>query len=241
MDGKKNMKKLFLICTHGDELNGLILRWKYGKEGGNYKIIIANLKALNKHKRFIDEDLNRVFNLPYKDNHERNLAKKLTKIIKEHKIVYDIHQVEGKMKPCVFINKITKEILEELRYINIKYVILDDNPQYSNHFTTSVADIGITLEYPKRFKYLIQLLKDFKNIIENKEVTVKKEFFRNFAGIKDDYSIKYKNFVPLTIEQKQKLSRYVKIDINKEYCPIFVDVYQGYKCFLLEKINNIGF
>ncbi len=172
------------------------------------------------NQRFIDEDLNRCFNRPGSNTYESKRAKILTSIIKQYDIVYDIHETSYQMKTCIFVNEINEEVKKAIEPVKSIYVTLDDHPDYSGHFTTSVAKVGITLEYRRWAKD--ELKQDFFNIINNKLVNQEKIFMRIYKAIpaeKKYFKLKLKNFQQLTKLQKEVL------EIKEEgiFYPIFVN------------------
>ncbi len=186
MDSQKNYIKkiLFIGCTHGDEHLGKWLFDNYPYGQTNYcqwKVIIANPEAMYLNQRFIDEDLNRCFNRLDSNTYESKRAKILTSIIKQYDIVYDIHETSSQMKTCIFVNEINDEVKKAIESVKSIYVTLDNHPDYSGHFTTSVAKIGITLEYRRWAKD--ELKQDFFNIINNKIVSQEKIFMRTYKAI----------------------------------------------------------
>jgi len=149
----ENVKKIgngkpyiaFVGGTHGDELTGIEVVKKMEsfleeKEivKGTVFLIIANPEAVKQKKRFIDEDLNRVFHLNFSDpeavkninwwggespnnlkpkkklNYERKRALDLSEILSMQDFVFDIHSTiqKGKSFVLLFDEKKQKKLAE---------------------------------------------------------------------------------------------------------------------------------
>jgi succinylglutamate desuccinylase len=86
-----------------DELKEFLA--KLDKRSIEIKLILANELAAEKNVRFIDHDLNRVFNLEkYLLGHEAKLAQKLLNII-EGDLILDLHTHGNKEKFCLVPEK----------------------------------------------------------------------------------------------------------------------------------------
>ncbi len=239
------MKKiLFIACTHGDEQVGKWL-WNNNPQGYNslyqWQVIIGNPKAMKLGVRYTQSDLNRSFNRKESETYEEKRAKELTPIIQSYEVLYDIHQafVSDNMKDCIFVNKLDTNTLQAIEPLSAPYVVLDDNPEYNGHFATSVAKVGITIEYTKSGDYKEEtdrLKKDIDNILGNKKEKNKKVFMRTYKAIPRDKkynSLDLNNFKPLQFKEKKILG------IHEEgvFYPIFVNGYLDYYCFLNKKID----
>ena len=83
------MKKLILVCClHGTEPYGLEV---VAKLPAAVPFFIANEKALEKRKRFIDVDLNRCFPGNKEGNHEERIAAALVDKLKSFEYIYFFH------------------------------------------------------------------------------------------------------------------------------------------------------
>lgn len=242
------MKKiLFIVCTHGDEQVGRWL-WNNNPQGYNsycqWQVIVGNPKAMELGVRFTESDLNRSFNSKRFSTYEEKRAQELTPIIQQYDVLYDIHQtfVSDNMEDCVFVNKLDRDTLQAIEVLTARYVILDDNPEYNGHFATSVAKVGITIEYAKTGNYKVEmgrLKKDVTTILGKKRKKTKKIFMRTHKAVPKDNkynSLNLVNFKPLLPKDKKIL------DIHEEgiFYPIFVNGYKDYYCFINKEIDIKG-
>jgi succinylglutamate desuccinylase len=238
-------KILFIGCTHGDEKVGMWLfnTLPYGrKKDLTWDVIIGNPKALFLNKRFTEDDLNRSFNLSQsqqRNTYEHKRARELAPHIQKYDVVYDIHQTQPNMKDCIFINTINDATLHALKPLAQKYVVIDDHPDYSKHFITSVAPVGITIEYAYRESHqqdIAVLEKDFNSIINAKYHKAKKIFLRNYKALprnKTHSDLQFENFKKLTDQQKKRID----VPQTGTYYPMFIDVYPDYYCFLTHEVT----
>jgi succinylglutamate desuccinylase len=239
------MKKiLFIACTHGDEQVGKWL-WNNNPQGYNsfyqWQVIIGNPKAMKLGVRYTESDLNRSFNKKETTSYEEKRARELTPIIQKYDVLYDIHQtfIADHMNDCIFVNKLDTDTLKAIEPLSAQYVVLDDNPEYNGHFATSVAKVGITIEYTKSGNYKEEtgrLKKDIDSILASKKKKNKKVFMRTYKAIPRDKkynSLDLNNFKPLRPHEKKIL----EINEDGEFYPIFVNGYPDYYCFLNKKID----
>lgn len=144
------MKIIFNILTHGDEKIGLKVVQEIKKLNIDKNILtvqIANRKAFESRKKFIDQDLNRSFPGKKDGNYEEKLAYKLSVIIKSADIVIDIHSTKSELKDAIIVTKLDNSTLECIKAIQPKYVLVM-NVTKSNALI-SQAKIGIAFEYGK--------------------------------------------------------------------------------------------
>lgn len=142
------MKVLLNILTHGDETVGLGVAKAIKKnkiEKGELRINIANELAYTRKKRFIDEDLNRVFPGKRKGNHEQMLAYKISALTKSADVVIDIHSTKSGLKDALIVTKLNNKTSEYINIINPKYLLLMSATK-SNALISS-AKVGIAFEY----------------------------------------------------------------------------------------------
>lgn len=231
-------KILFLCQIHGNEAVGRWI-WNNYPQGENdycrWSVIVGNPEAMFLNKRYIDEDLNRSFNIDEKDRYncyEHKRALELKKVIQEYDVVYDIHQTSKSMQDCIFVNNTKEETLKALEPLSQQWVIIDDHPDYSGHFATSVAKVGVTIEYAHSGDYneeTERLQEDFYDITRNVNAYQEKTFLRNYKAISRKHeNVPLRDFQALTAYQKARLG----IDEKGVYYPLFVDTYPDYYCFI---------
>jgi len=144
------MKIILNILTHGDERIGLkVVREikKLNIDKDTLVAQIANRRAFELRKRFIDQDLNRSFPGDKEGNHEEKLAYKISPIVKSADIVIDIHSTKSELKDAVIVTKLdinTRKCIEAMRP---KYVLIMNATR--DTALISQAKIGLAFEYGK--------------------------------------------------------------------------------------------
>jgi predicted deacylase len=146
----KGKRFILNIGTHGDEQIGLKVAREIEKLTiiqGELIVNVANPKAFQVKKRFIDEDLNRAFPGKKNGNYEQNRAYELVPLIKSADVVVDIHSTTSELKDALIVTKLDKKTKEYLRVISPKYALVM-NATKNNAFI-SYAKTGIAFEYGK--------------------------------------------------------------------------------------------
>jgi len=136
--------------THGNERIGLKVAEEIKKLQISSEILavqIANKKALDANKRYIDQDLNRSFPGKKSGNHEQELAYALLPNIKSADLVIDIHSTTSRLKDAIIVTKLDKRTRECIGVIQPKYVLLMNATK--RNALISAAKVGIAFEYGK--------------------------------------------------------------------------------------------
>lgn len=144
------MKIILSIATHGDEKIGYAVAREIKELNINentLSIQMANERAFELNKRYIDQDLNRSFPGKKQGNYEERLAYKLSPMIKSADIVIDIHSTTSDLKDTLIVTKLDKKTREYIEVIQPKYVLIM-NPTKDNALI-SQAKVGIAFEYGK--------------------------------------------------------------------------------------------
>jgi|SRR3989344_217148 len=144
------MKIILNIGTHGDEKIGSKVAKEIEKLNINKKTLsvqIANRRAFDLNKRYINQDLNRSFPGRKQGNYEQRLAYKLSPIIKSADIVIDIHSTTSNLKDTLIVTRLNKKTSEYIDVIQPEYVLIM-NPT-KNNALISKAKVGIAFEYGK--------------------------------------------------------------------------------------------
>lgn len=142
------MKIILNILTHGDERIGLKVVKEIKKLNISKRILsfqIANQKAFESKKRFIDQDLNRSFPGKKNGNYEERLAYKLSSTIKSADIVVDVHSTKSGMTNIVIVTKLDNKTRECIKALQPKNVLVMNATK--NNALISQAKIGIGFEY----------------------------------------------------------------------------------------------
>lgn len=144
------MKIILNIATHGNEKIGHAVAKEVEKLNIDKKILtiqIANKKAFELDKRYVDQDLNRSFPGKKQGNYEQRLAYDLSPTIKSADIVIDIHSTTSDLKDALIVTKLNKRTHEYLKVIQPKYVLVMSATK--NSALISQAKVGIAFEYGK--------------------------------------------------------------------------------------------
>ena len=119
-----NPKITFIGGTHGDELVGVEVIKKLEnyltdkKVRGEINLLIANPLAVKEGKRFIDQDLNRLFSIDLIDNlkekknlnYEQERVTQIAPLLQNQDFVFDIHSTIKKGKSFVLIFDLEKQL-----------------------------------------------------------------------------------------------------------------------------------
>ena len=161
------MKTILNILTHGDERIGLRVVKEIQKLNIDRNILtvqIANNKAFKLRKRFIDQDLNRVFPGKKDGDYEERLAYKLSAVIKSADLVLDIHSTKSELRNAVIVTRLDDRTLKYVKAIQPKYVLVMNATK--DNALISQAKIGIAFEYGKDNDpdVLKKIVKDIKRL-----------------------------------------------------------------------------
>ncbi len=144
------MKIILNILTHGDEKIGLKVVKEINKLNINKNTLVvqvANKKAFELRKRFIDQDLNRSFPGKKNGNYEERTAYKILPAILSADIVIDIHSTTSDLKDAIIVTKFNKTTKEYIQIIQPKYVLVMKIT--NNNALISQAKVGLAFEYGK--------------------------------------------------------------------------------------------
>lgn len=164
-----------VCCLHGDEVFGFkVFKYlqKHIKDFSGLKIILANQLALLSKKRYIMEDLNRVFPGQARGVHERVLAKRIMKEIGQTNYLLDIHTTTSdiKMTPIVTnFNKKTKRIInlcDSMEIVKMK-------KSFGSKALIGQFDNAVSLEFNNKYAeqqaVLLQAVKIIKSLLSKKQ------------------------------------------------------------------------
>lgn len=191
-----NMKKILLnILTHGDESIGKRIADEIAHRypsliGKNLDIQVANEQAHMKGKRYIDDDLNRVFPGNPIGSYEERRAFELVPIISLYELTIDVHATESGSGDMVIVTKLDKQTKNLLDYLQPKYVLYMNMPP--DKALISVAKIGIAFEmgsngdektYIKTLAGIESLLSYLKLIPVKPSLGFKTQYFEVFEPV----------------------------------------------------------
>ena len=229
-------KILFISATHGNEKLGVdvLKKIKNNSLGDKFDSLIGNPQALQKNKRFIDSDLNRIFPGRKTGNYEERRAVEIISIAKKYDWVIDLH---GSASPTGIFIIITKFSLENLllaiRFDIKKIVIWAETPECVGSLSTFMPT-GIEIESGYRDDPIIK--KDLEKKIENflmkldekidpAEELKKKEIFYYAGKLKKSEA-----------KRPRGLRNWKKVN---DYYPLFVGgQYSDLWCYKFKKIED---
>lgn len=137
-------------CTHGNETVGARVLKELKKlklEKGTLITNIANRRAFDLGKRFVDTDLNRSFPGKPKGAYEERLAYVLSPLVRAVDVVIDIHSTGAGEHSSVIVTKLDEPTAEIVRLINPKRVLVMAATR--GNALISSARVGIALEHGK--------------------------------------------------------------------------------------------
>jgi succinylglutamate desuccinylase len=144
------MKILLNILTHGDERIGIAVAKELQKlhiDKSILQIHIANKRAADRGKRFIDQDLNRSFPGKKDGNYEQRLAYDISPIVKSADIVLDIHSTKSELRDAIIVTKLDRNTRRCVQAIQPKYLLVMNATKHTS--LISQAKVGIAFEYGK--------------------------------------------------------------------------------------------
>lgn len=171
-EGKLSMtKKIGAVAvvggTHGNELTGIytVKHWQKNNLRESYpefqiEYLLANKTAINENKRYIEQDLNRCFQLTdIQDKNKINQEQKLAKQINQKlgpkgnarvDFIIDLHTSTANMQTNIVLIKMDDFHLKLAAYIKLQIpdAIITSESQLmdDHHFLCSVADKGVVIE-----------------------------------------------------------------------------------------------
>ena len=190
---KPGQKVCILAGVHGDEMSGILaiknIVKNFSIDFGSVCFIICNQRAIDKNKRFVEENLNRCFlkNKKKTDSYEENLANEIKPILKKFDICLDLHNSYTKgSKPFLICEKNSHDLIDS---IDTKVVVSNFDklePGGTDYFMNRNNKIGICLECgflddEKGISFaeesIINFLKKTKNIEGNSKKFLDKKYF----------------------------------------------------------------
>lgn len=135
-------------CTHGDEEIGVRVIRKLSDislKRGTLLTNIANERARQQKRRFIDTDLNRSFPGKIDGGHEEQLAYYMLPVIKSTDYFIDIHSTRTDTSDALIIESINDEMRNAINSIHPKRVLVMENSDKNT--AISHAQVGIGFEY----------------------------------------------------------------------------------------------
>ncbi|MBU2615722.1 MAG: succinylglutamate desuccinylase/aspartoacylase family protein [Nanoarchaeota archaeon] len=188
------MSLAVVCCLHGNEKYGLKVIKKISPI---IPFFIANKRAVQENKRFIDEDLNRCFPGKSKGNHEEKIAFNLLPKLKKFDFVLDLH---SSSENCPLFGIITKPDHNKLDFAKKlglkKLVIMPDNFSKSKSLIDHLkCGISIEVGNHKRSENPKEVIKCIHSFFKKKNSNQSPELFEVINIIeKKEENVRIDNF-----------------------------------------------
>lgn len=195
-----------VCCVHGDELFGKRVFNFYKKrikQFSGLRIILANKLALQKRKRFIDSDLNRVFPGMVNGDQEEKMAAELFPFINDMEYLLDIHTTTSDIKMTPIVVGLSQKIKEIINATNsLEVVFMEKNLAQGSLIGQSKK--AASLEFGEEYCKSKQAMKEIIEIVGNLLNTTKKIAFKRFIYYIDET-------IPLTYVLPKNSKNFKKI------------------------------
>lgn len=244
MNNKNNKKILIIAATHGNERIGVqvIKKLQAKKLDKYFDYLIANPKALQEKREFIDVNLNRVY--PGKKDsqlYEERVAYENMKIARRYRYIIDIHEASKGKDDFIIIPREEISRLFPVEFIDLKKIILWPDPKGPiSQILENAIEIEFGMAQRKRAEAIAKMEKIIANFITKTELTeydnsirLKKEIYFAYGKLmKKDFSGEMND---LRDFQKAKIKREV-------FYPLLVGQYldDDIICYKTKKYRNRG-
>lgn len=157
-----------VTCVHGDEIVGRRI-YNYLKKKkisqGSVLLLLANLKAMQRKRRFIRQDLNRSFPGRKKGVFEERLAAEILEQIRHCEYVLDIHATNSNIDALSIVTKKSRKLDYFLSKINVHKVAMINKKIFGGKEMISHVSAGVSLEYGpdksgRNFKKIVSDIND---------------------------------------------------------------------------------
>jgi succinylglutamate desuccinylase len=228
------MKKeiLIIVATHGQEKIGVEVIKNLKAKGLEecFDYLIANPKALEAGKEFIDVNLNRIY--PGKKIslfYEERLAYKNLKIAKKYRYIIDLHEASQSQDDFIIVPREQTSRKFPLERINLGKVLLWPEPKGS---LAGVLENAIELEFGSKNRKRKEMIEKATNILGGfflGKTFLKKEVFYVYGKLLQE---NFKGDIT-------SLCDFEEIKIGKEkFFPLLTGQYlrEGIVCYKMKKI-----
>lgn len=222
---------LFVGATHGNETIGvkILKRLEREKIINEDDWIVGNPKALDKGKRYIESDLNRVF--PGSNSgvtYEERRAAEIMERAQTYRYAVDIHGTNDNTRIFIIVSNPTVENIAMAECFDIPRIVLW--PSTSSRITGSFnqfVQCGIEIECgPQNNKKIQQeLIRVLSQYVRGTKPSQLKQYFQVYGKLKQ-----YKG--------ARGFKSFQKVEVNNEqFYPLLVDRYPGIKCHKMKQID----
>jgi len=234
-------------CIHGDEPCGKKAIEKFLSSNLNVKkpvkFIIANEKALEQNKRYLDCDLNRVFPGNSESNlYEERLAAKLVEELEGLKVL-DLHSTKSSNKVFTAVSDINKQKYELSKCAGVgKISFMPDREINSMDEYIDVITVECGLQQTEKAeKQCYQILTNFlsaNNIIDREYTLSSPEIFKIFDTVeKPEYNFVAENFKKVEKDEVYAKNKDEVLKSEKSFYPVLMST-NGYKKILGRKAEK---
>ena len=233
-------KILVIGGLHGNEPLGVsVVSYLKSFKNNNIDSLYANPKAIISSKRFIENDLNRVFPGSKSVTEEQKIAAQILQKCSNYDIAVDFHNTYSKNNDCCFVGiDANPRLLKVAKFLGLKRILIADY-DCINKFAPNCISIEISnssklnnpIAWLKKLDYLYQ--QDLEEIFCNDLV-----FYKFIKRITRDEKEKFefnnwKNFKPLSNKDKKRLG----LKLTLDYYPGFIGE-PAYDCYCSILIKN---
>lgn len=239
MKKKRQQKILIIAVTHGNEKIGVQIIKKLLAKGLDkyFDYLIANPKAFQEKKEFIDVNLNRVY--PGKKNsqfYEERIAYKNIRIAKKYRYIIDIHEASRGKDDFIIIPRKKISRFFPVEFIDLKKIILWPNPKGS---ISQLLKNAIELEFGMKQRKRIEVIEKAEKILENFITKIESTKCRKSTKIKQKIYFVYGKLMKENFQGKiQNLKDFQKTKFGKEiFYPLLTSQYLKYNiiCYKMRK------
>lgn len=240
---KKGSKKILIIAaTHGNEKIGVQIIKKLQIKGLDkyFDYLIANPKALQEKKEFIDANLNRVY--PGKKNsrfYEERIAYKNIRIAKRYRYIIDIHEASRGKDDFIIVPREKVSRLFPVEFIDLKRIILWPDPKGP---ISQVLENAIELEFGMKQRKRTEAIEKAEKILGSFITKVESGKSRESTRPKQEIYFVYGKLMKKDFQGKiQNLRDFQKTEIKEEiFYPLLTGQYlkESIVCYKMRKYKN---
>jgi succinylglutamate desuccinylase len=235
------MKIAVVCCLHGTEPYGMEVIKRLPSHIPSF---IGNKKALNKNRRFIENDLNRSFPGNKLGGYEDKQAYYLCKELKEFDYVIDLHSSSNNCPLFGIITNPNKYKIELAKKLGLKRLVIMNESIASGKALIDSVNCGISLEVGphNRVKNVEEVLDLIYNLVEDKNYSENLEIYEVFKIVKKEKeNILITNFEE--VKEKQIIAKNSTGNqlAEKDFVAILVgeQAYKEILCLAAKKIKLI--
>lgn len=198
--GKGEAEIAVVACMHGDELSGKKALERFLDSDIELqkpvKFIIANEKAIEEEKRFIDSDLNRCFpGDPESNSHENRLAAKLMEEL-EGLQTLTLHSMKEFEEMFCLVNSVNEDLIKAPgveKAVDVEPLDKDSIEKYNQAVSVETGTLGSKQATENAFKVITNFLAYFE-AIDSESGDRRPELFEMYDVVQGDYEFTAENF-----------------------------------------------